>query len=311
VTHPVRFTTAALRSAVCVAVLFAAASGVSAAPIDASDAPPLRIAVSVPPLTWFAVQLAGPGAEVVTALPAGSSPASYDPTPRQAMTLLDADLYVAVGVAMESALLPALRRDDDGPLLCDAGAAVDLLPAPDHHGHDHGHDHGDQGVDPHVWLSPRRAADMAGAVADAVTALRPDQAAAVAERLAAVRAELAALDAYAADRLAGPVRPLLVQHPAYGYLAADYGLEVLTVERAGMAPSPAHLGRVITEAKERGASALVVQPQFADGQVLKAARALGLEIVELDPLAPDYPDAMRRLIDGIARLTGPVAEAGR
>ena len=147
---------------------------------------------------------------------------------------------------------------------------------------------------------------MAATLAEAVVAARPAEAAPVARRLEAMLVELDALEAFAAHWLVSPRRPVLVQHPAYGYLAADYGLEVLTIERAGMAPTPAHLGRVLREAREHGAVALVVQPQFADGQVLKAARALDLGIVGLDPLAPDYPDAMRRLIASLSEL----ADAG-
>lgn len=285
-----------------VAVAVAAACLICHAPAVVGAEAPLRLAVSVPPLAWFAERLAGPDALITTALPPGSSPASYDPTPRQAMVLLEVDLFVAVGVPMESALLPALRRSDGGPRICDLGAAVDRLPAPEHHGHDHGD------LDPHTWLSPSRAAVMADALASAIIELRPDQAEAVAARLAMVHEELDALANFAKEQLDGPRRPLLVQHPAYGYLAADYDLDVLTIERAGMAPTPAHLGRVLQEARDRGATALVVQPQFADGQVLKAARALGLDIVELDPLAADYPDAMRRLIAAVAKLTAPSAE---
>lgn len=262
---------------------------------------PLRVGVSVPPLAWFAQELAGPDAEVVTALPPGASPASWDPTPRQVIALSSVDIFVAVGVPMERALLPALRRDG-GPRIVDAAEGADLIAAPDHHHHHHGHDHGE--LDPHVWLSPRRCRIIAERIAGALAAARPDDAGAIGERLDQVRAELDRLDTMAADRLASPTRPLLVQHPAYGYLVTDHGLTMLPVERAGQAPSPAHLMRVFGEARDRGVAALAVQPAFADGQVRKAARAMDLEVVELDPLFDDYSAGFTALVARIATLCG-------
>ncbi len=267
--------------------------------VRAAEAP-LRVGVSVPPLAWFAQELAGPDAEVVTALPPGASPASWDPTPRQVIALSSVDLFVAVGVPMERALLPSLRRDG-GPRIVDAAEGADLIASPDHH-HHHDHDHGE--LDPHVWLSPRRCRVIAERIAGALAAARPADAAVIGERLAEVQAELDRLDAMATDRLASPSRPLLVQHPAYGYLVADHGLTMLPVERAGQAPSPAHLLRVFGEARDRGAAALAVQPAFADGQVRKAARAMDLEVVELDPLFADYPAGFTALVTRIAPLCG-------
>jgi len=264
-------------------------------------AEPLRVAVSVPPLAWFVSALGGDQVRVVVALPPGSSPAAYDPTPRALARLADCKLLIRIGVPMENVLVPALRRVVPGLVIVDA--AVHVAGIPSHHRHDHGGgDHGAAAPDPHVWLSPRRDITILATIATALERARPD----LADRIARKQPELAArftqLDHDLASLLHGARRPVVVHHPAYGYFTADYGLQTLVVERAGLSPTPRYLSRVMEKIAASGATGLVVQPQFASGQVRKAAAALGLEIVVLDPLARDLPTNLKRMAVQLAEL---------
>ena len=77
-----------------------------AGPVGA-DEPPLVVA-SIAPVGWLVTELAGDTVRLEIALAPGESPASYDPTPRRLAGLADARLYLAIGVPMESILLPRL-----------------------------------------------------------------------------------------------------------------------------------------------------------------------------------------------------------
>jgi len=274
-----------------------------AAPARA-DGPSCRAVVSIDPLAWLVERLAGDGAEVRTALAPGESPASFDPTPRRLARLSGADLYLCVGVPMERILLPHLRRTEPRLLVRDLAAGL-ARPAEDDHEHGHGHDHG--ALDPHVWLSPRlmaRMADTAHAVLSERCAAGDE--AAQRRRLEALHAELAALDADLAAALAPAAgRTMVVFHPAFGYLARDYGFTQLSIEKDGLPPTPRHLAEVLAEIRGQGVRAVFVQPQSASDQLRALAAAEGLRLEVLDPLARDYPSNLRRMAAVIGAALAP------
>ncbi len=268
------------------------------------DAGPLHVTVSIPPLAWLTERLAGPTCTVDVALPPGESPAVFDPTPRRLVELSATDLYFAVGVPMERILLPHLREacpdlvvaDLAGDLPRHADDAHAHAHAHAHDGHGHAHDH-----DPHVWLSPRMMARMAATAATALSEHLPAQADDIRANLATLESELATLDADLAAILApaGGGR-MLVYHPAFGHLARDYGFDQVAVERGGLPPSPRHLAEVLDGLGEAGTRTLFVQPRSAGGPLRALAEAEGLRLAELDPLARDYPDNLRRMARAIA-----------
>jgi zinc transport system substrate-binding protein len=263
-----------------------------------SDEPPLSVAVSVPPQAELVAAVGGDLVEVVVAVPPGSSPHVFDPTPQQVAQLAAARLYVATGVEVEIALLPRLRAINPG-----LRVIGEVAENHDHDHHDarddHGHHH--DGIDPHRWLDPRQAADQVQAIAGALTGLLPDQADTLAARADAEVDALMQLHAELATVLE-PVRgrDLVVAHPAFGHLAAAYGLNQVAIEHAGHQPSPRHLAEVLERVRQRGTSTLFVQPQFPIDAARSLARTVQVELVTLDPLAPDLKANLRSMAGAIA-----------
>jgi zinc transport system substrate-binding protein len=64
------------------------------------------------------------------------------------------------------------------------------------------------------------------------------------------------------------------------------------------------LAAVLQLAKEQGACAVFVQPQFSSSSARKVANQLGLQVVALDPLSPDYLANMRHMARAIRRAFG-------
>lgn len=261
------------------------------------------VAVSVAPQAALVEAVGGPWVRVQVAVPEGASPHVFDPTPREVGALAGARLYVATGVEVELQLVPRLRAMVPGLLIIGPVATVDP-----HAGHDHTVDCSHH--DPHLWLDPRLAAEQVGEVAVALAELLPAHAEQIAERAAAEQARLAALHDELAAILA-PVhgRDLVVAHPAYGRLAAAYGLQQVAVEQDGREPSPRQLAKVLKRVRERGATALFVQPQFSLAAAQGLAEAAGVSLVVLDPLARDYHANMRTMARTIAEvLSGASAQ---
>lgn len=155
--------------------------------------------------------------------------------------------------------------------------------------------------DPHLWVSPRIVRGAAAELADRLERLLPDEAAAIRRRSVVLQSELAALDARLAARLGGRGGRFLIDHPSLGYLAADYGLEQVAIEREGKEPTPAQLARLITETRRDRFRIVIVQRNVARRAAEVLARETGAELVEIDPLATDWLANTERIGDVLAR----------
>ncbi len=276
----------------------------AAAATAAGTEAPLRVTVSIAPQAWLVERLAGDAVDLTVALEPGASPATFDPTPRRLAELSGTRLYLAVGVPMERILFPRLAEHEGVLDIVDLAADAARLPIHAHH-HDHGHAHTDD-FDPHVWLSPRRMKTMAAAAADALAELVPGLADELAANLARLQDELDALDTAVAASLApASGRTMFVFHPAFGYLAHDYGFVQRAVEKDGLPPSPRHLAAVLSEIRAQGTGTVFVQPQSASAQLQAVAGAEGLAVVVLDPLARDYARNLREMAAVIGAALAP------
>jgi zinc transport system substrate-binding protein len=87
----------------------------------------------------------------------------------------------------------------------------------------------------------------------------------------------------------------MVFHPSWGYFAHAYGLKQVPVEIEGKEPKPAELQYLIQYANGRGIKAIFVQPQFTHQAARIIAKAIGGQIVIVDPLAPDWGANLRQV----------------
>lgn len=276
--------------AVALAFVLAVALGVALAGCDraapSADARPV-VAVSVLPQQWVVERLAGDRVRVVVMLPPGANEATYEPSISQMRALDRAVLYVKVGhprFAFERAWLDALLADAEGVRVVDGAAGIELAPG-----------------DPHYWLVPRHVATMAASVARALADALPAERAAIDARLEGLRRDAEALDAELRARLA-PVRgrAFLVFHPAFGYLAREYGLVQVAIEDEGKEPDAHELARLVARARDEGVRVIFVQPQFDRAAAQTIADEVGARLEVLDPLAPDWDDNLRRVARALA-----------
>ena len=291
---------------VAVTVAAIAATGCSEPPppeVGAAAARPL-VVISVAPHRYFVEALAGNAVEIVALLPPGASPTSFEPGIDTLRSIGRAQLLVRVGhphFPFERAWLDDLLNDRSDLLTVDAQASLD-----EGNGGGGGHRAGDriesaEHLDPHNWLSPAAVLALVDALEPAVAQLL-DDAPAVGQRAATLREQIRALDAELGAQLAS-VRGgrFLVLHPAWGHFAESYGLEQIAIERDGKPPGPRELAQLVRDAREAGLQSVIVVPQTDPAQARSVAEAIGGRIVELDPLAADWPAAMRRTAQVLAR----------
>lgn len=202
---------------------------------------PLRVVALHSVLAECASRIGGDEVRVTCLVPAGSDPHTFNPSPEDAASIVDADLVLVSGFDLE----PSFER-----LVANSGTkaailrASDLIPNPVHSAEDGGI------ADPHWWNSIGNIRIVAAAVGAELARLRPADAPAFRRRQSDYEASLASLAAWArseVNRLPADRRILVTNHDAFAYLARDYGfrIEPLLGLNPAAEPNPRELARLI------------------------------------------------------------------
>lgn len=233
-------------------------------------------------------QLAGDDAEVVTLIPRGADPHSFEASARQAAQLRDADLVIANGLGLEERLLDTLEaaRGDGVPVL-EIAPLVDPIPVgEDAHEERHDEDdtHQDEGkFDPHVWMDPLRMVRAVSEIAERLADVAPDvdwgvRAEAYETRIREAHEEI--------ESILAPVpeehRRLVTDHESLTYFAARYGFAVLGAVTPGIstlgAPSAGDLSRLAEVVRDERIPAVFVEVSQTRRLAEALAREVGAEV---------------------------------
>lgn len=286
----------------------AAITGVSAAGSSAGKAVP-TVAVSIIPQAEFVSRIAKDKVAILTLVGPGSSPHSYEPTPRQMANLSAASLWFSTGVEFENALLPKVRSLYPKVRIVDTVKNVRFRSL-EEHGHEEkagehnneidaahavsgsdpdGENHGDESRDPHVWLGYDAVKAQLAEIRDALILLLPENAAFFRANHDAFLRDIETVFTRLKKELA-PMRgeKVFVYHPSFGYFFDEFGLEQVAVEVGGKEPTQKTLADLIARARAEKARVIFVQKQFPAAAARTVANAMNGSVVEIDPLAADW-----------------------
>ncbi|MGB6368052.1 MAG: zinc ABC transporter substrate-binding protein [Thermoanaerobaculia bacterium] len=266
-------------------------------PPERSEVAKIQVAVSVPPQAYLVEHIGGDRVEIQVMIPPGTSPAVYEPSPRQLVSLSRSQLFVKVGhphflfeeTHLEGVLdwLPNVR-------------VVEMVG----NGEEHRGDETEE--DPHVWLSPSAMKKTAVEIAEALAEIDPGHAAEYRQREERLLEEIDRTDK-GIRSLLEPLeeRSFVVYHPAWGHFAREYGLEQRAIEQEGKEPSPARLVQLIELARDRDVRVIFVQEGFSDRGARVIANEIGAEVRALDPLALDWSENLLQVATDLrAALAG-------
>ncbi|NUQ62735.1 MAG: zinc ABC transporter substrate-binding protein [Pirellulales bacterium] len=269
----------------------------------------LIAAVSIPPQAWLVSQIGGEHVEVLTLVQPGDNHHTYQPSDAQVSRVMQGSVYFRIGLPFESGpWFEAIRSSGKIPIV-DARQGIELLQMAPHvheedsHGHDHPeeHAHDHAGGDPHIWLSPRLLKIQAGTIARTLAEIDPVHQSDYDRNLLAVNRRLDEVDAKVralVEPLAG--KAFFVFHPAWGYFAAEYGLEQVAIEIDGKQPSDAELTELQKQARQARIRVVFVQPQITGQAAQAVAEAVGGRVQKLDPLAENVADNLLEAAEAIA-----------
>ena len=250
------------------------------------------ITVTIEPLRYFTEAIAGENYQVVSMVPKGSSPESYDPTPQQLVNLDKSQAYFRIGyIGFEQAWMKKLEANCPDMKIYDTSKGIDLI-------RDKGHWHGDHfhegGVEPHIWNSTQNALIIADNIYQALCELDSTHQEDYKNRLDSLKQSIQQTDAETRRLLVNADSTFLIYHPALSYFARDYGLKQISIEEGGKEPSPAQLKDLIETCRNENVHTIFVQQEFDQRNAQLIAHELGLNIVSINPLSYDWIEEMLR-----------------
>jgi len=240
-----------------------------------------RVIASEPFLADIARAVAGDRVRVVSLLPIGVDPHTWEPAPRDAAAVASARLFIVNGAGLEAFLKPLLEGlGGERPRVVEACAGLAPRRPPGGPAVGAGGRDGRVETDPHFWLDPLNVIRYAENIRDALSELDPAGAAAFRANAAAYADQLRGLDRWIAAEVSRipPGRRLLVtNHESLGYFADRYGFRVVGTVipsvSTGASPGAGELAALVALLRLTGAPALFVE----EGADQRLARQLAAE----------------------------------
>ncbi len=247
------------------------------------------IAVTIAPQRAFVSAVCGGLAHVITVVPPGFSPESYEPAPKQRKALLSASLYFSIGVNAESNILPLGGKTKIVALHEETARVFPDLAFDD------------GGRDPHIWLSPKRAAVMIDIIANELSLQDPANKDFYHNNAQSFKTALSDASDYVKNMLAGASsKSFISYHPAFNYFANEYNLKMYALEKEGKEATAKELLQIVNLARQNNIKTIFYQQEIDSSQSKAFAEEIGGKAVMLEPLSEDYIENIKAMARAIA-----------
>lgn len=257
----------------------------------------LKVVATTPDLASIAREIGGNAVEV-TALAKPTEDAHFvDAKPSHVVTLNRADVLIEGGAELELGWLPPLLENSRNPKIA-AGApgrivasqGIRLLEIPTTFDRSKGDIH--SLGNPHFLIDPVNAKIIAANIAEHLAQVDPQSAAVYKANLATFKAKVDTKLAEWQKQLAPySGAKIVTYHKDFPYLAERFHLEIVDnlEPKPGIAPSPAHLAKVIEEMKAAQVRVIMVQPYQNRRTAETVARQTNAVVVTI----PQQPGARK------------------
>jgi zinc transport system substrate-binding protein len=228
-----------MKAASLAALVAAALLGPLSAPAAAAEAPALKVGVTLHPYYSWTKNVTGSlPVEVRPILPGEVDAGDYQPRPEDMEKIADLDAIVVNGVGHDDFIFDMIKASGNAKIvIIKPNDGVPLLKAAN-----------GGTVNSHTFISFSNAIQQTYAIANALSALRPDLAGAFEQNAADYARRLRLMKSKAAARLADArINRVVTVHDGYGYLMQEFGIDIAgVVEPAhGLVPSAQELGAMV------------------------------------------------------------------
>lgn len=265
------------------------------------------LAVSIEPQRQLLEQLAGDHFRVITIMPPGTNPETYDPTASSKVDLDRSKAYFMIGfLTFETNLGASL--DDKATKVVDTSEGITPIYGTHSHNHSHaqflpGVDDDDEiDADPHTWTSLMNLKTMARTMSNTLVELDSQHADEYAQRLQSVEQHLDSLDNAFQTRLAAaPKKSFVVMHPSFSYFARDYGLKQISISHEDKELSVKNLTAIIDSIRGNGIKVFFYQADMDSRHTQTIANSVDARQVQINPTAYDWESQMTLLVDELTK----------
>ena len=255
------------------------------------------ITVTIEPQRYFAEQLVDSLFRIECMVPAGTSPETYDPTPGQMTKLARSKAYFCIGhIGFEEVWMDKLKQNYPQISFYDNSRGIPLITGHSHTNHSH-----EQGVDPHIWNSPKAVRLIVQNMYSSLVAIDPPNQNRYAVNLQRLLEQIDVIDEKITQLLQNSSqKAFIIYHPALSYFARDYGLAQYSIEADGKEPSPEQLKTLMKIAKEKDIKTVFVQQEFDRRNAELVAKETDCRLILINPLSYDWGEEMLHIAQALS-----------
>ncbi|QEZ89681.1 metal ABC transporter solute-binding protein, Zn/Mn family [Aliarcobacter cibarius] len=273
-----------------------------------------EVTVTILPQKYFVEKIVKDKFSVNVMVPPGSSPHNFEPKPSAMKALFNSKAYFLIGEPSEKAWIKKFKQNAKNTTFVDTTVGVEKIEmvAHEHHeekedkhkGHKHEHEedkHDHSGVDPHIWLDPILVKIQAKNIYEAMIKIDAQNSDFYKTNYEEFIKELDSLDSEIKNILAPyKDKAFMVFHPSWGYFAARYEIEQISIEVEGKEPKPNELVKLVEEAKKHDIKIIFVSPQFSQNSAKTISNNIGGNVVAINPLTDDWHNNLLTVAKEIA-----------
>ena len=247
-------------------------------PARHEQAAPVYAVSTIFPVGDILANLGGDDIAVLTLLPPGASPHTYEPPADQVRAISSADLFVYVGAGLDNWALKLASAAQSPPLIIELSSSLELKDSNYHR----------ESPDPHFWLDPILVRDMiCPLLAEKLICLFPEKEGEFLSNLNSYQDKLTRLDQEirtVTDTFSQ--RKFISMHSAWKYFARRYNLQEIEAVTAspGQEPSAGWITDVIEIMVENEVGTILAEPQFPINLAERIAEETGGQVLVIDPL---------------------------
>lgn len=243
--------------------------------------------------------IAGDKFTVVSMVPQGSSPETYDPSPSNSY-LGESKAYFRIGyIGFEQIWMKRLIENTPHILVFDTSKGIDLIETDERSSCERIVRRARKPLARRrtscLEFCRQRAYSYQENTCKALCALDQANEVYYKTRFDSLSHRIQHTDSLIRHRLAcGAARAFMIYHPALSYFARDYGLQQIAIEENGKEPSPTYLKHLIDEARAK-VNVIFIQPEFDKRNAETIAAQTGAKIIPINPLNYHWEEEMLRI----------------
>jgi len=217
------------------------------------------------------------------------NPHFVDPKPSYIIKLSKADMFVTVGLDLETGWSPQLLSSSRNPKIqrgsigyVDASVGVTLLQVPSSINRGEGdiHIYGN----PHYWMDPVNGKQIAKNICDGLENISPENKAFFEANLNAFNTKIdLKLKEWTMKMVPYKGRKIIAYHNEWCYFEQRFGLEIVDFlePKPGIPPTPTQLVKIISEVKSNSIKVIISSPYFTTSSSEVVSKQTGARTIVL------------------------------